>query len=107
MRDPNEILPVFARMQGTIEMYCPNCGFLIRAKTGPKGPWVVQCNRSDCRRHWGIGVALRRLESGPREYPRDTVFPPARWVRETWKRKGYANVLEDLNIGETKKDVPT
>ena len=95
MKAEIEFLPVYGRLIGVSEFYCPACGQLLTQQTGPRGPWVTQCTRRQCRRHWAIGLAIRPVASGARGTPPDTVFPPPRWVQKKWKANTPVNVLDE------------
>jgi hypothetical protein len=94
MIEKNDIPPIYARFVGQIEFYCPRCGSLQRHKIRHHRSWIVRCTHNQCRVHWGIGLAFHRLRPGRRQRPRDTIFPPARWVTERWKHDGFANILD-------------
>ena len=94
MIDKNEIPPLYARFHGVLWMYCPNCGTLLRQQTNACGPWTTQCTRAECKRVWAFGIAVRPVMAGAYGIPPDHVFPPARWVRERWRKGQNVNVLD-------------
>ena len=49
---------------------------------------------TDIKRYTQPRNGCNSVMAGAHEVPRDQIFPPARWVRERWRKGQNVNVLD-------------
>jgi hypothetical protein len=66
---------LFARVQGSMEWCCPNCGHVNRSSLHYKNSWRIRCNGSDCRRAFAMGLVFYSMASGVKSVSGDSIMP--------------------------------
>jgi len=74
---------VFARVQGSMEWCCPNCGHLNRSSLHYKNSWHIRCNGSDCRRAFAVGLTFYSMVGGYKSVPDDSIMNRFAYNRAT------------------------
>ena len=80
----------FARVQGSMEWCCPNCGHLNRSSLHYKNSWRIRCNGSDCRRAFAMGLTFYSMVGGYKSVPDDSIMP-LEVSRELWRNRQPLN----------------
>jgi hypothetical protein len=95
---------LFARVQGSMEWCCPNCGHLNRSSLHCKNSWRIRCNGSDCRRAFTVGLTFYSMVGGHKSVPDDSIMP-LEVSRELWRNRQPLNRV--VTTFDTSSSAPT
>src|SRR5262245_12896989 len=94
----------FARVQGSMEWCCPNCGHLNRSSLHYKNSWRIRCNGSDCRPAFAMGLTFYSMVGGYKSVPDDSIML-LEVSRELWRNRQPLNRV--VTTFDTSTSAPT